>query len=170
MNAADVMKYGDRTLLRSIEGLEGREWDVPGAVGTWSIKDILSHLASYEELIGEVLGLFLGEGIGPYGTQLTELGGDRFNERQVADRATRSPDDVVREYREAYERNQRSLERIPEEKRREVGTIPWYGPEYSLDDYLVYTSYGHKREHAAQIGVMRDRLGSGDLGTAAVAR
>ncbi len=167
MNATDIVRYGNQTLLRSIEGVEPWEWEVPGAVGTWSIKDILSHLTSYERLIGEVLGSFLGEGLGPYATQIMELGGHGFNERQVADRAQRSPEEIVGEYREAYEQSERILERIPEEKRREVGTLPWYGPQYALDDYLVYTSYGHKREHSAQIDVMRDRLRTGETATSA---
>ena len=39
------------------------------------------------------------------------------------------------------------------------GTLPWYGNRYSLDDFIVYTFYGHKREHGAQIGVYRDKIG-----------
>ena len=41
--------------------------------------------------------------------------------------------------------------------RREVGTIPWYGPQYSLDDMLVYTMYGHKREHGPQLDAVLER-------------
>lgn len=33
------------------------------------------------------------------------------------------------------------------------------GPEYDLEDFIVYTSYGHKREHCAQIKLFRKRLG-----------
>ena len=40
---------------------------------------------------------------------------------------------------------------------REVGTIPWYGPEYSLDDLVVYQMYGHKREHDPQLGAVLER-------------
>jgi hypothetical protein len=40
------------------------------------------------------------------------------------------------------------------------GTLPWYGPEYALDDFIVYSYYGHKREHSAQINVFRDQLAS----------
>ena len=31
---------------------------------------------------------------------------------------------------------------------------PWYGPEYSLDDLVVYTMYGHKREHDPQLSAV----------------
>ena len=41
---------------------------------------------------------------------------------------------------------------------REVGTLPWDGEDYALDDFLVYGYYGHKREHSAQIAAFRDRL------------
>ena len=47
--------------------------------------------------------------------------------------------------------------KIPAEKFRENGTIAWYGPDYCLDDFIVYTNYAHKREHAAQIDVFGDR-------------
>jgi len=39
---------------------------------------------------------------------------------------------------------------------REVGTIPWYGAEYSLDDLVVYQQYGHKREHDPQLAAALD--------------
>jgi hypothetical protein len=39
---------------------------------------------------------------------------------------------------------------------REVGTIPWYGPERSLDDLVVYQMYGHKREHDPQLSSVLD--------------
>ena len=43
-------------------------------------------------------------------------------------------------------------------KRREPGTLPWYGPEYDLEDFIAYTFYGHKREHMAQVNVFLDTL------------
>ncbi len=38
------------------------------------------------------------------------------------------------------------------------GPLPWYGPEYDLDDFIAYTFYGHKREHSAQIAAFADVL------------
>ena len=43
---------------------------------------------------------------------------------------------------------------IPAETWREAGTIPWYGPEYALDDLVVYQMYGHKQEHDPQLGAV----------------
>ena len=37
-------------------------------------------------------------------------------------------------------------------------TVYFGTDEYSLDDFLVYTFYGHKREHAARFEAFGDRL------------
>ena len=48
--------------------------------------------------------------------------------------------------------------KIPVEVLRRPGTLPWYGAQYALDDFIVYQYYGHKREHTAQINVFKDLL------------
>ena len=48
--------------------------------------------------------------------------------------------------------------RVPPEKCPEYGTIPWYGPEYCLDDFIFYTNYAQKREHSPQVMVYRDQM------------
>jgi hypothetical protein len=45
---------------------------------------------------------------------------------------------------------------ISAEMRQRPGTLPWYGMEYALDDFIVYQYYGHKREHMAQVNVFKD--------------
>jgi hypothetical protein len=66
--------------------------------------------------------------------------------------------DVLAELNEAHARVMALATRIPAETYRQNGTLPWYGPEYDLDDFIVYTFYGHKREHSAQIAAFGDQL------------
>lgn len=157
MNASDILMYGNRTVLMTLEDLPDPEWDTAGVCGIWSVKQIIAHLASFEHMLIEVLGLFLGEDPGPY---LTAWGksGQNFNDEQVASRAKLSPSETLSEYEEEHARTMGLIARIPEETRREIGTIPLYGLEYALDDFIVYTFYGHKREHCSQINVFKDRL------------
>jgi hypothetical protein len=35
MNAADILKYGHLTVMRSIEGLPETDWETPGVCGVW---------------------------------------------------------------------------------------------------------------------------------------
>ncbi len=154
MNAKDILKYGNRTLINSLEGLPEEQWNVGGVCGVWSVKDIIAHLASYERALVEIFGLFFENGPTPL---LSKMGADpgKFNDEEVALRKNMSSAEVLAEYNEAHSQTMNLINDIPVEILREVGTIPWYGLEYSLDDLIVYMFYGHKREHSAEIAVFR---------------
>jgi hypothetical protein len=158
MNALDVLKYGHRTLFASIEGLPDMDWDTPGAAGAASVKDLFAHLASMEQVLVDVLQGLLDGGPTPYLDAMREQG-DRFNDDQIARRRGTPSREVLAEYDAAHTRAMALAAQIPAETFRRAGTLPWYGGEYDLEDFIVYTYYGHKREHSAQIGVFRDRLG-----------
>jgi hypothetical protein len=157
MNAGDILEYGHGTILQSVDGLPDAAWETGGVCGVWSTREIVAHLASYEQLLVEVLSGFTGGGPTPYLEMWCEPGMG-FNDKQVALRKDASPADVRAEYTGAHERVRARVAEIPADTFRRTGTLPWYGAEYSLDDFIVYTYYGHKREHAAQIAAFRDRL------------
>ncbi len=158
MNTADVLKYGDGTLLSTLEGVPQTEWETPGVCGVWSVKDILAHLTSYEHLLAEVLlTTFLEGGETPCMDMIADPGVD-FNDTQVEMRQDMTGDEVLAEYKEAHAQVLSLVAQIPEEKLRQNGTMPWYGEAYDADDFIVYTNYAHKREHCAEINVFRDRL------------
>lgn len=156
MNLNDILKYGHQTVLQTVEGLPEGAWDRPGVCGNWSTKDIIAHLASFERVLADVLHTLLEGGPTPYLDQYCAGGG--FNDAQVAARRAKSGAEVLREYGDTCAANLALAARIPAERSRETGTLPWYGAEYSLDDFVVYTFYGHKREHCAQIKLFRKRL------------
>ncbi len=157
MNATDILKYGQLTALQAINGFPETAWETPGACGVWSVKDIIAHLASYEEVLVDVLSGFFGRHPTPYLDKFTELGG-QFNDTEVERRKGRTVREVLDEFNDAHAQVMSLAERIRPEVFRQVGTLPWYGIEYALDDVLVYMYYGHKREHSAQIAAFRDRL------------
>jgi hypothetical protein len=160
MNASDILMYGDKTLSRALESVPQAEWETGGVCGVWSVKEILAHMTVYEHLTAEVLSRFVegeNESPTPYISRMRESGAS-FNDDTVAEFKTKSGSDVLAEYHTAHRRVMGLIGQIPAETLREVGTIPFYGEGYSLDDYLVYTQYGHKREHSAQINVFRDKL------------
>lgn len=156
MNAGDILKYGHSTAMQAVAGLPDGAWETAGVCGVWSVRQIVAHLASYELVLGDVLAALAGDGPTPHLDAFREGGG--FNDAQVALREGQSPSATLAEYVAAHERVQSLAARIPAETFRQPGTLPWYGAEYALDDFIVYAFYGHKREHAAQIAVFRDRL------------
>ncbi len=156
MNANDILKYGHYTFLGSLDGLSDAELEQDGVCGIWSTKDIIGHLASYEQVLVEILQGFLGGGATPYLEQFAK--GLIFNDEQVGARKANTLAEVLDEYKTVQAKTQEMIAQISAETCRQTGTLPWYGADYSLDDFLVYTFYGHKREHAAQIFVFRDTL------------
>lgn len=157
MNATDILKYGHETVLSAIDGLPESEWEVAGVCGVWSVKDIIAHLASYEHVLVDLLNMFLGGQPGPHLNQLM-ADGEQFNDKQVAQYEGKSVPEVLSEYCDTQAKVMSLVTQIPAETLRQPGTLPEYGPEYALDDMIVYSYYGHKREHCAQIAVFRDRL------------
>ena len=124
------------------------------ALGVWTAKDLVGHLGAFEVRFVEVLQIFAGE---EPATGLRFESPATFNDDQAAVRRDWPVDAVLGELASANAEVMRLVPRIAAERWREVGTIPWYGPEYSLEDLAVYTQYGHKREHAPQLGAVLER-------------
>lgn len=81
-----------------------------------------------------------------------------FNDIEAAKRKDLLLRDVLSEYNETQAQTMILAQQLSAQTWTAAGSLPWYGPEYSLDDYIVYSYYGHKREHSAQIAVFRDTL------------
>jgi hypothetical protein len=157
MNAQDILKYGQLTVLQTLESFPEASWETPGACGIWSVKDILAHLASYERVLVDILTTFTVGGSTPVLNSFVELG-SQFNDIEVSRRTAETIQDVLAEFNDTHTQVMSLLGTIPPETLRQNGTLPWYGREYAQDDLLVYMYYGHKREHSAQIAAFRDRL------------
>jgi hypothetical protein len=147
MNTVDVLMYGQRTVRSTIDRYAPDDWGRI-CLGVWTAKDLLGHLSAFEVRFADVLAGFAGAS--PE-SDLMSADPATFNDDQAAIRKDRPVAQVLDEFLAAHERVMRHATTISAETWREVGTIPWYGPEYSLDDLVVYQMYGHKREHDPQL-------------------
>ena len=153
MNPIDLLRYGQKTIDELIDRLRPDDWTAI-ALGTWTAKDVVGHLGAFEVRFAEVLAVAVGE---EPATNLRAASPATFNDDQAAIRTEWSIADVLLEFRDAHRATLVLAAQVPAETWREVGTIPWYGPQYSLDDLLVYTIYGHKREHGPQLEAVLER-------------
>jgi hypothetical protein len=159
MNALDILEFGHQTIMDAIAGLPEEDWTLPGVSGDWSVKDVIAHLTSFEHVLIDVLNRTFGSGSSPTLDRWVR-DSQQFNDDEVARRRRGSARDVLAEYKEAHFETINLLIRIPPEALRQEGLLPWYGDGYDLEDFIVYTFYGHKREHGAQIAAFRDRVGA----------
>lgn len=159
MNPQDILKYGHLTITRTLNDFPEAEWETGGVCGVWSTKGVIAHLASYEHLLCDILMSLTGiAGENATLQRFQALGPLEFNDAEVADRQGLSPAETLADYERTCDRAQQLAAQLPADIWPQTGTLPWYGAEYSLDDFIVYTFYGHKREHAAQVAVFLDQL------------
>lgn len=156
MNAHDILYYGNRTLLASLERVPPDARTRGGLIGWWSAREAMAHLAIFEAGLTEVLESFLG---GPPPQIMPGMESEK-NDALVAQKQGMTFDELLREYDAHMARNLELIRQLAPETLRAVGTIAWYGDEYALDDFLVYAYYGHKREHAARFEAFGDALES----------
>ena len=114
----------------------------------------MAHLSIFEAGLAQLLESFLG---GPFPELLSNMDSSK-NDELVAQKKDKSFDELFADYEQSHARAMELISKISPERLREVGTIPWYGNEYSLDDFIVYTFYGHAREHAARFDAFADQL------------
>ncbi len=150
MNAVDVLMYGQRTILATMGRYRPDDWSRI-ALGVWTSKDLLGHLGAFEVRFADVLATFVDA---PVVSGLLDADPRTFNDDQAAVRADWTIERITDEFLTAHQRVMAHAGALPAERWREVGTIPWYGPEYSLDDLVVYQMYGHKREHDPQLSAV----------------
>lgn len=155
MQTLDVLRYGQHTIVSTIDRYQPDDW-ARIALGTWTAKDLLGHLSAFEVRFADQLASFAGAS--PE-TELMGADGETFNDDQAAIRRDWPIEQLLDEFHAAHERVMRHAGAIPEARWSEVGTIPWYGSDYSLDDLVVYQQYGHKREHDPQLSAALERTG-----------
>ena len=158
MNAHDVLKYGHLWVHKHLDGLSEEQCLATGVCGVWLVKDIVAHLASFEWVLVDVLTACAKAGPTPNLDHYTSMDGDAFNAEQVGKRREKTTEEIVQEYDNGYEMVMIALRLLSENDLRQPATIPWYGQEYAIDDFIVYQYYGHKREHCAQIAAFRDQF------------
>ena len=159
MDALDILKYGHLTVVSTVEALPDDQWETPNVCGWWSSKNIIAHLASFENVLVEILSSFLEDVPTPTLKNFSRSP-QGFNDVSVAERQNLTPAETWGEYEKTQARTMELIAKIPIEVRRQKGRLPWYGLEYDLEDFIVYSFYGHKREHMAQINVFLDLLTS----------
>lgn len=153
MNAIDILTYGQGQVMATVARYGPDDW-TRIALGVWTAKDLLGHVGAFEVRLADVLATIVGA---PLESDLMSADPETFNDDQAAIRASWSIDQVRGEFVAAYERAMTHARAIPAATWSQVGTIPWYGPEYALDDFVVYNIYGHKREHDPQLSAALER-------------
>lgn len=122
---------------------------IPGAVGEWSVKDVLAHIFDWEQrFLGWYRQQLRGETPIVPGPGLTWRDLDALNQNIYERHRDRALDDVKDEYRRSYAEIRAVVGAIPAEDLTVPGIYSWIGSDHTLSDFIA----GNTSEHYAQHG------------------
>jgi hypothetical protein len=100
-------------LKESYVGLSDAQLTEPGAMGEWSVKDILAHVTTWEEEALSYLPLIITGGRPP---RYIQYGGiDAFNAQKAEQKRDMALSEVLRQLEETHRRLLDYLHSVPEE-------------------------------------------------------
>ena len=156
MTVAEQLENAHLLVIQTVDNLPELEWDIPMSDGGWTVKDTIAHLASYEQVLGDVLRTFADDTPEtPYLSRYIHHNED-FNREEVSARSNNTAQQVIDEYQETQTDNTGLLTRIPVETFEKKGTLSWYGEDRSLSDFVRDKSV-HIQQHCDGIAAFRNR-------------
>lgn len=132
-------------LMRAIAGIPDDRLTAPGAVGEWSVKDVMGHVAYWDEqAVAVARRRMVGTEPGP------PIDWQTINEREAATRAGQSLAAAREELRHAHERVMETLRSL---------LVLTPADAIGICGCLTDDTYEHYDEHASEIRAWRERIG-----------
>lgn len=134
---------------QSYAGLSDAQMTTPGVAGDWSVKDILAHVATWEEEALKYLPLIIEGGRPP---RYASYGGiDAFNARMTAAKRGFSLADILRRLEDTHRQLIVYLHGVPEEH---------FTSETRFRHRLRLDTYSHYPLHTRMIRAWREQVGN----------
>lgn len=157
MNASKILNRGHQNLLDALKDLAPEVCTQGIVTGSWTVKDVMDHLATYEELQLEAFRKFLAtDATTPLHDQKVRASFLEFNETQWKLNKNQTWEEVLKRYMDVNAQIDQMVKKLSSEQMTKPDATLWYGDKSSFDDVIAY-SYGHKKHHIAQIKLFRQR-------------
>lgn len=154
MRKADVLQQlrAERAeLLAAIEGLDQNALLRPGAMGLWSVKDILAHLTAWESELVTALSR-LDPNREPELLKIEDM--DEWNAEQYSVNAPRPLELVLADFHGVHRHLIKMVEELDEPTLTSVNRFRWLEGE-PLTYLIAENAFWHEREHAEEIRAWR---------------
>lgn len=142
--AIERMDTSWRAFLATLDGIPEDRLEEPGAVGEWSVKDVLGHIAFWDAQAIEALRRRLA------GEPDRDVDWQAMNDAAAAERAGRPLSAAWDELHQTHQRLQRAVENAVKHDPTMDATVC---------GCLKEDAYEHYDEHATEIRAWRQRVG-----------
>lgn len=146
-DAVAMIRTTSARLEQLLAQLSVEQMNRPGAVGVWSVKDVVAHLANWQRYAAALIAAAMrGETPDLVGDDATE----RSNASVVAQYYQRPLAAVIAEWQAAREDLLDQLEQLSEVDLNDPNRFAW-SDGHSLLEHISGSSYAHELEHIEQI-------------------
>ncbi len=153
----DALEDERENFIEAIDGLSDEAALEPGVVGDWSIKAILFHICMWEAELVKLLWQ-AAQGLPPSAVFFSGLSVDEINAAWMAEGQARTYDQVWDDFQAVRKQTVRRLSAFNDKDLNDPERYPWL-KDHPLSDWIAENSFGHEKEHTAQIKAWRLKQG-----------
>jgi hypothetical protein len=135
-----------RELTAAWRGMGAKAQAKPGACGPWSIKDVMNHIAAWQEATVKIMPILLRKGKVPAG----EFGFKTFNAKHYWEDRSRSLTSSRDRMNKSRKKLLASLKSVPEKRLIESKS--------PVGQWAKYSTYAHYDEHLFNVRDFRARV------------
>lgn len=152
-----ALENGRATFLEIIENLSDEDFELPGVVDSWSVKDVLVHLTRWE---AEIIKLIwqAGKGIQPTTAHFDQFSVDETNERWFQESRSRSLKIVMGDFLGVRNQTLRRVRELSQAQLADPNHSDWLNGK-PLWEWIANDSFEHEAEHGEQIKAWLHRKG-----------
>ena len=144
-----ALEKGRAEFLEIIESLSDEQMELPGVVGTWSVKDILVHLTRWEAEIIKFMWQ-TRRGIQPTTAHFDQFSVDETNERWFQESRNRTLNIVMSDFLGVRNQTVRRVKEVSQLELTNADLYSWLNGK-PLWEWIAGDSFGHEAEHRAEI-------------------
>lgn len=160
MSKADVIadtRAARARLTEAIAGLTEDQMVQVGAVGIWSVKDVLAHLVAWEaELVTTLSSIEQHTHRAPRIVQIEDI--DDWNAEQYRINAARPAQNILEDFHGVHRHLINALDLLTDQQLDDNRLWPWMEGE-PLSYLVAETAIWHEEEHAEDILAWREARG-----------
>jgi len=155
--AIHQLRAGRKELQDTLVGLSEEDFLRAKAIDKWTLKDLIAHIASWDEEMVRILQAFSLPGEPVYTYTISDRNGfAAWNEEQVNARRERSVNEILSELETARRDLIQVIEGLTDPVLNRSHITTWGKPATGFE--LIMTQVEHDREHAAQIRSYRKKI------------
>lgn len=155
--AIQQMRAARKELTETITGMSEDDFLRAKAIDKWTLKDLLAHIATWDEEIVRVLQTFTLPGDSQYTYSIAERNDyAAWNEEQVASRTALTVNQVMSEFEIARRDLLQVVEGLTDPVLNRSRMTPWGKSQTGFE--LLTGQIDHDREHAVQIRSYRKKI------------